>query len=758
MKTHIPSLCAVIMACLVGGSNAQTEISGSLSGVLVAGEYRMVGNCRVENGNRLTIEAGAIISSAGPYRFDVFGTLEATGTQSDTVRFQREAQTARWFGISFESSSEDNLIQFTDVSGCTTSALAVTGSELIVQDCLIHENLAVTGAGLAVNRESTVQLERTAFHQNDAAENGGAVWAQNSAVEAVDCRFMDNAAPLGGALYTVGGVLTVQNCLFIGNSAAENGGALFTINMDSSSVRATMFESNSAGEGGAIYSSGFGLHDLSGCTFSGNQARRASAVSFRRNDLTVDQCLFTANDAGDAGTVEIWNNSRVRFQHSDFEANEADSTGGAFEIISGKADLFGCGLTDNQALHGGAINVLNGDLTLDSCRVENNTADSSGAAVRLMANASATCTRTRFAENTARTGGAVNVGGRSDWEAFASHFTDNEANAAGGALMVLDDASVLLDSCTFSNNTAPLGGAVYAYLAELEASGCRFESNQADQAGGALYAGYHTPRFERTIFASNQAPAGGAIYSLYADPRLEHCTLWGNGASDAGSALYAAHSEPRLVNSIVAGHADTALVFDYSPYGVLSYCTVGNNGGRDFGGGVPNDLGVPFTINANGDSTDAYFNLMSDPLLNAPGTGDFALTADSPCIDAGAGWFPLDPDSTLPDIGALWFEGEGMASLEEWDNAQPLESRIESAYPNPFNSQVRVNYSVHREQAIRIHIVNVLGQTIETIVNHRHAPGHYFHVWRAKHQGSGVYFVVLESDKIKHTHKLLLVR
>lgn len=46
-------------------------------------------------------------------------------------------------------------------------------------------------------------------------------------------------------------------------------------------------------------------------------------------------------------------------------------------------------------------------------------------------------------------------------------------------------------------------------------------------------------------------------------------------------------------------------------------------------------LGVNVTVNNNGDSCDAYYNIQMDPLFVNPANGDFHIQQNSPCIDAG---------------------------------------------------------------------------------------------------------------------------
>ena len=52
-------------------------------------------------------------------------------------------------------------------------------------------------------------------------------------------------------------------------------------------------------------------------------------------------------------------------------------------------------------------------------------------------------------------------------------------------------------------------------------------------------------------------------------------------------------------------------------------------------------------------STDRYFNLYLDPMFDDAASGDFNLTAGTPCWNAGDHLIDPDPDGSVADIGAL---------------------------------------------------------------------------------------------------------
>ncbi|MCL2687043.1 MAG: Ig-like domain repeat protein [Methanobrevibacter sp.] len=187
-------------------------------------------------------------------------------------------------------------------------------------------------------------------------------------------------------------------------------------------------------------------------------------------------------------------------------------------------------ITDLTA-SGGAIFINNATVNIFNCEFINNTATGTGRSDG---------------------GGAVyvydaNVG------IFNSIFVNNTAtgtggNNGGGALHQWGDSSILVvDNCTFENNRASNGGAIFARGSTgLTISNSTFVNNNAtgtadDRGGGAIYqSGGGEFSLNSSTFNNNIATRGGALFIRANHPTVQNvtgCTFIDNTA-EFGSAIY----------------------------------------------------------------------------------------------------------------------------------------------------------------------------------------------------------------------------
>ncbi len=93
----------------------------------------------------------------------------------------------------------------------------------------------------------------------------------------------------------------------------------------------------------------------------------------------------------------------------------------------------------------------------------------------------------------------------------------------------------------------------------------------------------------------------------------------------------------------------------------------------------------------------------------------------------------------------------------------PATTRLDPAYPNPFNPSTVVPYALARDGAVEIKIFDASGRLVRTLVDRRAAAGRYAAVWdgrddRGKSAASGVYFCRLAAGAYTATTRLVLVR
>ena len=88
----------------------------------------------------------------------------------------------------------------------------------------------------------------------------------------------------------------------------------------------------------------------------------------------------------------------------------------------------------------------------------------------------------------------------------------------------------------------------------------------------------------------------------------------------------------------------------------------------------------------------------------------------------------------------------------------PMEFRLNSAYPNPFNPSTTISFTLAHKGDINLSVYNISGQLIETLVSGYRDAGNYDMVWDASLQPSGLYFLRLQTANEVHHQKLMLVK
>ncbi len=119
-----------------------------------------------------------------------------------------------------------------------------------------------------------------------------------------------------------------------------------------------------------------------------------------------------------------------------------------------------------------------------------------------------------------------------------------------------------------------------------------------------------------------------------------------------------------------------------------------------------------------------------------------------------------DPGWTIDNIRIL----KGfVTSNAETVNSVPIVTAVYPNYPNPFNPETTIKYSLHTPSQVRLDIYNMKGQHVRTLVNETKASGNHSVIWNGKDSSgnsvsSGVYFYKMQSGTYSSTHKMILMK
>lgn len=223
--------------------------------------------------------------------------------------------------------------------------------------------------------------------------------------------------------------------------------------------------------------SGGGL-TITELTLSGGAARSGGAIHALVAKLTLVRCVFEGNIAnGGGGGAVFVSGGEVNITGGDFRSNNATGYGGA--VLTNNAELVvqdGATFEQNMAAVGGALYSKG-----QSCSLSNATFISNNASVEAVP-------ATSGDDDDFNRGGAAGFDS-AEVTIADSDFTTNFAGTSGGALWGGADTLLIVDGCTFSNNTTPKsGGAISASNATV-GGGTELRYNFADEDGGAVSVG-----------------------------------------------------------------------------------------------------------------------------------------------------------------------------------------------------------------------------------------------------------------------------
>jgi len=145
------------------------------------------------------------------------------------------------------------------------------------------------------------------------------------------------------------------------------------------------------------------------------------------------------------------------------------------------------------------------------------------------------------------------------------------------------------------------------------------------------------------------------------------------------------------------------------------------------------------------DQTSVTVNFTDHPFIHQSDTVSWWVVADS------------DYPQMVRPSNQVW-------TFINWNTSSPPRQLLPAefaflpAFPNPFNAEVTLRYSVAQAGNVRLDLYDVTGRLVTTLVNSSVAPGSYAVHWQGADAATGLYFARLTQDDHTATQKLLLLK
>jgi predicted outer membrane repeat protein len=447
--------------------------------------------------------------------------------------------------------------------------------------------------------------------------------------------------------------------------------------------------------------------------------------------------ILNGRDMASGGAMECLSTA-VRISNCVFSGNRVHNDpggggiGGAIGFyVNSSAVVDSCTFYDNSACYGGALGWFDSEVTITNSTFVGNFSDS------------AVCNYPRgFA-------GAVSLANCSGIVSNCVFASNSDENYGGG--LYLTDCSIAITGCEFRGNRSGSGGALavqrYSVGSYPAIEQCTFTENEAS-AGGAIYSSASGPSIRKCGFTQNQASAGGAIYSSGSDLSVTSCTMVGNSGEYGGGMRLMDGSATTIDSTIIAFCAvGSAVGCQANSVPALGCCDVYGNAGGDWVGRISDQYRI-------------RGNISEDPIFCGWEAGYLTIRDDSPCAP---------PDTVQGVCGLIGAYpvgchlGAGVGGEGPGSAVSPPGLAVTTGYPNPFEGSTKIEYCLSAPTCASLAIYDAQGRRVRNLGERLQERGAHLACWDGRSDSGepvqpGVYFCRIEAGGTTQTRKVILAR
>ncbi|MCK4813306.1 MAG: T9SS type A sorting domain-containing protein, partial [Candidatus Marinimicrobia bacterium] len=172
--------------------------------------------------------------------------------------------------------------------------------------------------------------------------------------------------------------------------------------------------------------------------------------------------------------------------------------------------------------------------------------------------------------------------------------------------------------------------------------------------------------------------------------------------------------------------------------------------------GCTNDNIYIVKLNSNGEiQWENQIGNMDNYLIRAY---DLKETSDNGFIITGIKWHL---DSDIDDLCLVKTDSLGQilsSSIENDDFSIVSDFALSQNFPNPFNGSTTINYTLHRNDHIKITLYNIAGNKVASLVDAQQNVGTYDLSFDSKGLPSGIYLYSLQAGNSVQMKKMILLK
>ncbi|MFN2135665.1 MAG: choice-of-anchor Q domain-containing protein [Candidatus Promineifilaceae bacterium] len=377
-------------------------------------------------------------------KFDA--ALAAIGTGGGTITFNCGGAATITFSdqkIIPGNITIDGAGQITLSGGKKTRLFFVnSGLFFTLKGLVLRDGSASVGGGLLEIFGGDVDIHDSELRDSTAVTEGGAINCsidQVGSIELSDSTLAGNQAKTGGAIYSGGCQLILDNTTFSANKAdagSGSGGAIYLGGTGELQAHSLTLDQNEAYEGGGLYVDKDATAEIVDSRISGSKASMGAGIS-SQGTVEISGSLLQNNKAIAGGGGIRSFNATLQVSNSTLSGNYGGGGGGAL-VSFGRAEFYDTTFEGNGAGQQGAgIDFDDGTLNVVRCTFSGNaTKDTDG------------------------WGGAIQQGSGT-MQLLDSTLAGNQAGSGGG--LYYGGGSGLVIYSTFSANEATDGSQIYNF-------------------------------------------------------------------------------------------------------------------------------------------------------------------------------------------------------------------------------------------------------------------------------------------------------